>query len=499
MKTQIIQLESHDETISVKDKIEWSQTHRVLLIWPRRGKILRDQLDLVFLERHCASLGSQLALVSKDPKVHFHARQTGIPIFKTKLEAQNNPWRRSWRLYQRKQLQKAASSPREIDLDSSPRKENQHSEKSLLGRLGIFTIGVFAVLAIGALLFPSADVRLPARNQWEEHTILVQANAQVTQVHVSGLVPARKVVTNVEKRATLPASGIAYIPNTYATGEVVFTNLTVHSITIPKNTILSTDEENPIRFATDVAVIVPGGLEEEAAVKITALKPGAEGNQQAGEIVTISSSLGADLKVTNPAATTGGTDMAIPAPTANDRETLAQTVTEELEAIALDLIREEISTEDVLLSVTPNIEEIELQRYSPLPGQPGDKLELTMRIQFSALVVSHDDLLQLGQKMMSARQSDAFTPIPETLSVENLTAPIILDDGESQWRLQVRWQNKMVWNTPEITRRLLGQPPSQAKEQLAKEYNFDQPPAISLYPEWWPWLPFLPFRINVEG
>ncbi|MEA2008874.1 MAG: hypothetical protein U9O54_07115, partial [Chloroflexota bacterium] len=122
MKTQIIQLESHDETISVKDKIEWSQTHRVLLIWPRRGKILRDQIDLVFLERHCASLGGQLALVSKDPEVHFHAERAGIPIFKTKREAQNNPWRRSWRLYQRRRLQKTAATPRKVDLDSSPRK-----------------------------------------------------------------------------------------------------------------------------------------------------------------------------------------------------------------------------------------------------------------------------------------------------------------------------------------------------------------------------------------
>lgn len=499
MKTQIIQLESHDETISVKDKIEWSQTHRVLLLWPRQGKILRNRLDLVVLERHCASLGSQLALVSKNPEVWFHAQKVGIPVFKTRKESQNTPWRRSWRFYQRRRLQKKAAAPREVDVANSRHKESRRPALPLLARLGIFTIGVCAVLAIGALLFPSAEVKLPAQTHWEEHIVEVQASARVDTVLVSGLVPAHKIVTNVEKRATLPSSGMMLIPDTYATGEVVFSNLTTRAITLPKNTIVGTKGEDPARFATNAKVVLPAGLGEEVVVKVTALKPGEESNQDAGMISTINTPLGADVQVTNPEIITGGSDMIIPAPTEQDREALAQAVTKELEAVALDLISDKLSSKDVLLSAAPTLEEIELARYYPPEGQPGDELELTMRIQFSAFFASSGDLQKLGQEIMAASLQKDFIPLAETMTVENLTTPEPQANGGGQWKLRVKWQNEKAWNTSEIAQLLLGEIPSQAEEKLVNEYDLSETPAISLYPAWWPRLPFLPFRVEVEG
>lgn len=499
MKTQIIQLESHDETISVKDKIEWSQTHRILLLWPRRGKILRDHLDLVFLERHCASLGSQLALVSKDPEVHFHARQIGIPVFKTRRDAQRKPWRRSWRYYQRKRLQKKASTPKEVDLSHSPRKENRPPETPLWKRLGIFTVSVFAVLAIAALLLPSAKVQLPPQSHWVENVLQVQANAQTEYVHLSGLLPAHEVTTNVEKRATLPSSGTMQIPDTFAAGRVVFSNLTAHAITIPQNTILSTLADPPTRFETLSQVVVPAGLGEEAEVKVRATEPGANGNQDAETITAIGSSLGADLKVTNPEPITGGADMLIPSPSAKDRDTLTQAVLDELETNALNAISDKISPEDLLLSTAPLIKEIELQHYSPAEGQPGDELELTMRVQFSAWVARGDDLRELGQATMAASQpSDNSQPIPGTLHIVNLSTPT-LQGEKAEWELLVMWQNKTVWDTTEIAQFLVGQNPLLVQELLTEKYTLDHQPVISLNPAWWPRLPFLPFRVDVEG
>ncbi|MBS1249713.1 MAG: hypothetical protein MAG431_01295 [Chloroflexi bacterium] len=497
MKTQIIQLESHDETISVKDKIEWSQTHRVLLLWPRRGKILREQLDLVSLERHCAKLGSQLAIVSKDPNVHFHARQAGIPVFKTKSEAQKKPWRRSWRYYQRKRIQKKASKPRKTDLSHSPRKENRPPAMPLWKRLGIFTIGVIAVLAIAILLFPSATVRIQPRSQWTEHTLQVQGSVDTAFVHVSGLVPIQEVVTNLEKRATVPSSGSVQIPDTFATGTVIFSNLTSQAITIPRNTILSTTQEPPTHFVTTSEVIVPAGLGEEVEANVKARKPGVDGNQAADTISAIGSSLGASLKVTNPKPTTGGADVVLPAPSAYDRQTLTQEVLEELEASALDSIRDKISPDDVLLSEVPLIKEIELQRYSPPEGQPGGELELTMRVQFSAWVARGEDLRELGEKTLAASQARAgYQPLPSTLQIRNLTEPVG-DDGAA-WRVLIMWQNQAVWNESEIARLLAGRNPQQAQE-LLKAYEAIGEPMITLNPSWWPWLPFLPFRVTVSS
>ena len=58
MKTQIITLESHDDLISVRDRLSWAKTPRILLVWPKYEKVTLRQVDLKILQRHAASLGA---------------------------------------------------------------------------------------------------------------------------------------------------------------------------------------------------------------------------------------------------------------------------------------------------------------------------------------------------------------------------------------------------------------------------------------------------------
>ena len=48
MKTQIITLESHDDLISVRDKLSWAKTPRILLVWPKYEDVTLRLLDLKF-------------------------------------------------------------------------------------------------------------------------------------------------------------------------------------------------------------------------------------------------------------------------------------------------------------------------------------------------------------------------------------------------------------------------------------------------------------------
>jgi len=92
MKTQIIQLEPHDDHISIRDKMNWSKTPRVLLIWPRRRRVDLDTLDLKLLQRHAIDLGSELGLVTKSNRVIRAAAELGIPTFANNLAAQREAW-----------------------------------------------------------------------------------------------------------------------------------------------------------------------------------------------------------------------------------------------------------------------------------------------------------------------------------------------------------------------------------------------------------------------
>jgi hypothetical protein len=497
MKTQVIQLEAHDDTVSVKDKIEWSQTHRVLLIWPPRGKILQNRLDLVFLERHCAALGSQLAVVTKNPEVRFHAQQAGIPVFKSRKKAQLESWRRSWRLYRRRRLQQEAAQARKMpfSLTSSP---EQPSEPPLLARLAIFTLGVIAVLALAAFLFPHAEVQVPPQTSWAEVTIPILASPDIATVQVSGSVPSREITTSAEIRDQIPTTGSIEIPDTYAEGQVVFTNLTPNPLIVPKSTLVSTTGETGVFYLTQQEVSLPGGVGEEQTARIRALDPGEAGNQPADTIRAVEASLGANLTVHNPEPVSGGTNTLLPSPSNRDREQLTQTVRAALSAKALAAFEEQLGPGDALLSREPVLNEIEIKRFQPEADQPGDTLTLTMRVQFSAWVVREDDLERLGQKVMAARRTEGSVPLPETLEITNLNEPLLQDNRYGSWSIQVRWQEEHTWDIQEMTSLLLGQDPTQAKERMMDHYNLEQPPQITLNPPWWPRLPFLPFRVSIK-
>src|SRR6266704_5060243 len=92
MKTQIITLESHDDLISVRDRLSWAKTPRILLVWPKYENVTLRQVDLKVLQRHAASLGAQLGLVTRTRRVRADAEALGIPVFESAGQAQKVAW-----------------------------------------------------------------------------------------------------------------------------------------------------------------------------------------------------------------------------------------------------------------------------------------------------------------------------------------------------------------------------------------------------------------------
>ena len=305
MKTQIIQLEAHDDTISVKDKIDWSQTPRVLLIWPERGKVLSTQLDLVILERYCSAHGCQLALLTADNEIQYRAQEAGIPVFQSRKQAQLQSWRTPLPENQRKKLSEMMREPRDI---SSLERTGKPSKLSIptWGRIVIFSIGVLAVLAIAGLLLPYAVIRIGDVGAPQQLVIPIKADPDANEIHLTGIIPAREETLIISGQKSRSTSGSISIPDEYSLGEVIFTNLTETSIQIPQGSILSTSSEKPILFETTHPGKTPQGSGEQVIVKIKALDAGTSGNVDADQISRINQVFGADLSVTNPAPTSGG-------------------------------------------------------------------------------------------------------------------------------------------------------------------------------------------------
>lgn len=498
MKTQIIHLESHDDTHSVTDKMDWSQTPRVLLIWPEKNDVLIDHLDLVILERHSTSLGSQLGLVADQPDVIYNAKRAGIPHFKSRAEAQTRPWPRSQRYYRQRSFQEKILEPKETDLSEKPEKDVLF-ELPPWARLTTFTVAVIAVLTIAFLLLPRSEIIIPVQDQWTEVIIPVRASPDIQNVYVSGALPAREISVSIEKRAQMETTGTVSIPETYAAGEVIFTNLTDHKVNVPKNTTLTTGGEDPVSYRTLHAVELPAGTGTKVEAQIKAKDPGSSANREAGAVSGIGADFGADLTVTNPQPIRGGKDIYLSIPSERDKQRLTEQVIQDVKEDAQERLKQKMEPGDMLISETPIIKEIEEKEFAPSEGEPGETLEVNIRVKVSGWIVRDQDLRTLAQDVMQTNQyTNQYQPVSDTLTYQPDTKITVHDNREAEWMLAIKWQRKPSIKESEIVSTVLGQTPSRAKRQLTEKYNLTNPPQISIFPSWWPRLPFLPFRIKVE-
>jgi len=498
VKTQIIQLEEHDDTLSVRDKMDWSQTPRMLLVWPEKGKVLRARLDLILLERYCSSHGSQLALLTSDKEVIFQAGEAGIPVFQSRSEAQLQAWGKSFREFRRQELEKYAAEnlpgvplEREVPL---PRKKYP-----LWARIPIFSLGVLSVLALAAFLLPSAEINLRLQGRQHSLSIPIQAQPGRNQITLSGFVPVRELMFMVEGQLSTPTTGSTLIPAEYAAGEVVFTNLGEEGFYIPEGTILSTTGDKPVLFRTITGGSTPSEQGGEITLKVEAYLPGVSGNIPANQINKINLEVGAELTVTNPAPTEGGTDIQIPAPTLVDRLKLARDMDQLLEDMAWEKINQELGFEDILLTDRLDDFKVISEEYAPEENGPGEFLWLDKEVQYLVHYISSDDLHKLAHDLVLAQYQDN-SYIPDLNSIQLQPTPSSEKSGKQNFHreIQVSWIDVQTVSREEIIDWISAKSAGEAARILQKKLDLGEDPQIILQPRWWPRIPSLPFRIQIN-
>ncbi len=477
--------------------MDWSQTPRVLLEWPDKGKILRNRLDLVLLERYCSTNGSQLALLTKDQLVIDQAEEAGIPVFQIRSEAQLQPWGKSFREFIRQEIVLRSQQPREHPIIEEDEKTGGH-QLPPWGRILIFTLAVAAVLAIGGTLLPSATVYLSAVSNKREIIIPIQAIRDQEGINISGIIPSRVLEIIVEDQISLPATGTLPIPSEYARGEVVFTNLGERSIHIPLNTILSTSQEDSPLFIIVSSGTTPEGRGAQISLPIEALEPGILSNLPENTIDRINQDLGAELSVNNPSPTSGGEDIIIPAPSDKDRILANLHLSSALIELALEGATRQLDKGDILLRSRPESSEITLATYQPEIGSAGNTLTLTNISQYNFSYASADDLINLAELVVNALYAGgSFEPAIDSISLSHLSEPVFGTDLIAHWDMQVSWNEYLVFNNQKIIQTVLGKNPADAEKLLKKSLDLDQLPDIQVIPSWWMRIPVLPFRIKI--
>lgn len=500
MKTQIIQIESHDDTISVKDKMGWSQTGRLVLVWPARGQVLDRRLDLVLLLRHSHSLGVQISLVTRDPDVRIQAQTLGIQVFKSVSKAQKSHWRRS-RQHRFGESANEISNHERLtrieDILSNPlHREREVPQYSPNYRFAVFSLGVLAVLSMAAVLLPSAEIALIPETRQQSVALNVQASPDITDVNLTGTLPVRRISATVEGRGSMPTTGTTSVPTGFASGEVQFHNLTDNTITIPLGTVVSSSEGGQ-KFKTKKSAHIAGNPGASVIVPVEALNSGDSSNLPEGQINIVEGELGVYITVENLEQMTGGGSSPSPAPADSDFSRLRKRLISNLQTSALQEIYASLEDGDFLLVEIPSIAEVLEEEFYPPGVHPASELNLTLRLEFTAPYISIADQELLAESILDANLPEDYSPLPGTLNIKHLSSPTFAEGEMTSWRIQFSRSIQSQPATNQAVSLSLGRSPSEASQQMITSMPLSGPPKIVTSPSWWPVLPLIPMRIDV--
>lgn len=495
MKTYIIQLEPHDDLISVKDKLSWSKAQRVVLAWPRRGKVLSQFFDLSLLKRESERLGIRLAFVTHDAAVKENAAELGVPVYSSVSAAQ----RQAWSGQMRKKI------PRKLPVGyerlSVMRQEYHQKPRanliSNISRIFFFILGILAVTFLVGVFLPSAVVKIYPERTKQELKFQVGANEQQKTFSVTGEIPAKVKHVELTLEQTGVSTGLMDASVETARGTVHFASTSSLPITLFEGTLLQSEDDQKLLFILDSEVIIDPAI-GGADGMVRAQKAGAEGNLPAGTVLTVLTDSGDRIQAMVKETFTGGKAISSPTPTDDDYYDLEKQMLNQLRSQAVMEIKNSLDADEILIPETLSDGQVVSRIRSVEPGNPADHFNLTLTVDFSAKTYRAADLYALSETLLDANLPNGMTPVKGSLEVDP-AANVELDaKGRPSWQVHVnRWIMPTV-DHEMLTSRMAGINLGSVAETLSAIIPLRKASEVQISPSWWKWMPYISFRINLE-
>mgnify|MGYP000846378226 CR=1 FL=1 len=494
MKTTIIQLETHDDLISIRDKIEWCKSQRIILVFPKVVKRLPNVLELRLIERSAVAKGAQIALVTRDHLLCENAGEAGIPVFRSIPLAQKGYWSES------NVKKESRSAPKGIHaiLDERDLLEEIEIRHDLhpVTRVVFFLLALAALFSMVAFILPSAQITVYPVAEMQSVTLEVSASPQVDSVSITGTIPASEHSFSLTLEKTASSSGTTALGQSKASGEFLVNNLTQSDLILPEGTIFSVNGDTPVRFILLTEVDLPAGG-NGAVAEVEALMPGEEGNIAAGTTAQVEGIFGTMIDAASADEFSHGSSSMLPAPTDEDYEKLSRKMLEELTESAAEYLEQmESETQKAILETLRVDEILSEKRVNPV-GEPSDSLTLDLNVQFHALVYDPRDIVELMTMILDSNLQKGFHSIGNVITIENLGSINTTSDVLSEW--QVKGTRPVVknWGNDRITALIKGKKIDEGLSILDSEIPHTKPAVISPTPKFWPRFPCLPNQIHI--
>ena len=480
-------LEPEDDHISVRDKLSWAKASKVVLLWPRHGRPLPRQLDLAIVQRHAQRRGLEIGLVNYDPEILTNAERLGIPIFESVDQLPSGDWGS-------RPPQAVEPARRDRPSLSDLRQARAASVDPLIslgdrGRIGVFVGAVVSVVAIAVAVLPRAEVVIDPNQLPIERRIAITIDPQ--SFNPAGTIPGQRVAVQVSGSQRIDSSGRVRLPDSVASGEVEFTNLTDERISIPAGIGL---RAGAVRFLTTETVEVDARGSVTAAV--VAAEAGRSGNVGATTIEAVEGPLGFAVSVLNLEPSRGGGDTLAESVSEADRDRLREELLADLLRIAEGDLEAQLPLGDKIVPGSLSISEVVVEEYDARVGEAADTIALSMTLEVEALSYSESQALAEAENLLQASLSGGRLIIPESLSLElfevsdDRPTTVVTFLADAQLGRSVDFDR--------VRQSAAGVPTTLVAQRLAEKFGLSRAPEVRTWPSWSPWLPWLGMRIDVK-
>jgi Baseplate J-like protein len=342
----------------------------------------------------------------------------------------------------------------------------------LLALLALLGAGAVAAIAV----LPSADISVtPHIETIGPISFTVTADPAATTVDpAAGVIPATTVSIPVTASGEFPATGKKVVREK-ATGAVRFTNCDPSSAyRIPSGTIVRT--RSGIGFAIDEEVFLPvAGINgnildcKTSEVTVTAEKAGEEGNVDAGAIRVVPARYNRNLvRVTNPAATSGGSREEFPRVKQED----VDAAIEQLKADTQAQFESELENPDAVPEGTTVFPETATLTGlatdvdpATLVGQEVATFTLSMTGTGTVQAVDATPIEAIAEERLASSISDGYELVPGSISVDVGAGSVV--NGVITFPVDGTAKQVRPLDAAALERQVLGLPKAEAEAVLA--------------------------------
>jgi len=491
MKTTIVHVETYDDIHSIRDRISWCRSQRILLILPRRKKDLAEPLDLQLIDRAARDHGAQLGIVSKDGLIRDNAKRLGINVFRTISAAERDYWIEKGAQTVGQQIRgkdKILAEKRQLPVPSSVQVGSKKTWKV------ICAIALVLVVLLIVIVVPSAKVVLYPETTSQVVNLEIRASTLAKQTNMNGLIPAWKETYTLTGSQSGRSSGSVKVGKEKARGELRVVNLTGKPFELPAGTIFLAGESNGQRFITETDHAIPadsGGVK----IPVRAVLAGEEGNISIGEVNLVEGVFGSFMEVTNEEVFTGGTSITLPAPTAYDYTQLRRMIISKLTSNILEM-NDDTNSQSKPIVKSLELEEILQENMTNPIGEASDTATLELTARFRMLFYDPADLNKIALEVLDLSISPKQHPTGIGLSLKQVGDVNVYDASEATWQVEA---NRLI--VPDYPRRELlqsikGMTRSRAIAFLNEHIPHQRSAQVDSFPGWWPYLPNLVNRIQ---